>query len=152
MIKHEIIILLSFVLIVFLLSNCSFAKRGGTIPVFMDEFVNTTVERRFELDIELTGQIIEFQKPYDCNNDSILYNVTAIVNVDNEKFTIYIPCSQESFSKDDEVKISPIELTELDHSAREIYKPFPKDSKHYPYWECSSCKCRNTFGVIEMIN
>jgi hypothetical protein len=140
-------VILLFMLIAILSCN---RKMGGAIPVYMDEYVSTTEQRRFQLEQIMKGQIVDYQKSYDCNNDSILYNATAIVKVDNDFFTIYQPCQQSEFLEGDEVVISPIKISEKEYTAREIYKPFSKDSENYPYWECKSCIYKNTYGQIEL--
>jgi hypothetical protein len=130
-------------------SSCN-RKMGGAIPVYMDEYVSTTEQRRFQLNQIMYGQIIDYQKSYDCNNDSIIYNATAIIKVGNQFFTIYQPCLNTEFAEGDEVVIRPLKLSEKEYTTREIYKPFPKNSENYPYWECKSCKYKNTYGQIKL--
>ena len=83
-------------------SSCN-RKMGGAIPVYMDEYVSTTEQRRFELNQIMYGEIIVYQKSYDCNNESIIYNATAIIKVDDQFFTIYQPCLYSEFSEGDQV-------------------------------------------------
>jgi len=134
-----------------ILLGCRSNKVGGTIPVYMDKYVSTTEERRIEIEDELKGYIIKYQKAYDCNNKDYKYNATAIVSVDSELVTIYDYCQQYSFKAGDKVKIKRAEIQNSQWSIREIIEPFPKSSNNYGYWQCISCKYKNAFGNIELI-
>lgn len=151
MILEKVNLLIQVVLLFILIftSSCN-RKMGGAIPAYMDEYVSTTDQRRFQLNQTIYGQIIDYQKSYDCNNDSIIYNATAIINVDNELFTIYEPCQTSGFAEGAEVVVLPLNLSDKEYTAREIYKPFPKNSENYPYWECKSCKYKNSYGQIKL--
>ena len=111
---------------------------GGTIPVFMDDYVSTTAERRIELKEELSGYIVKYQKSYDCNHELYKYNATAIVSVNSELITIYDYCQQHEFKPGDEVKINHSQNFNSEWTTREIYEPFSKSSDNYGYWRCIS--------------
>ena len=135
-----------------ILFGCRSNRVGGTIPVFMDKYVSTTEERRIEIQEELKGHIIKYQKAYDCNNNEYKYNATAIVSVNSEFITIYDYCQQYPFEPGDNVKINRAEVQNPQWTIREIYEPFPKSSNNYGYWQCISCKYKNAVGSIELIN
>ena len=134
------------------LNGCKSTHVGGTIPVFMDEYVSTTAERRFNLTKEIEGYIIKYQKAYDCNHDFYKYNATAIISYDSKFITIYDYCQQTEFNKGDKVKVKPLAEVNKDWTVREILEPLPKFSENYSYWQCVSCKYNNTFGTIELVN
>ena len=142
-------LIMAFLLI---LSSCRTGKMGGALPLYMDEFVSTTKERRFKLKEEIEGHIIEYQRSYDCINDSILYNATAIIKSESDFLTIYDYCQQKEFKKGDKVIVKSIEIEKKEYYVREINRPFSQNSGNYGYWQCISCKYKNAFGKIELIN
>ena len=137
--------------IVFLVTSCISNRGGGTIPIFIDEFVETTAERRVEIKTELEGHIIKYQKAYDCNHEFYKYNATAIISTHSELITIYDYCQQQDFKPGDKVRISHPQKVNSEWSVREIYEPLPQSSGKHGYWYCVSCKYKNAFGQIQLI-
>jgi len=86
-------------LILITLSSCLLNRKNGTIPVFLDEYVSTTEERRFELEEIIEGYIIKYQKSYDCNHKFYQYNATAIISYKSNFITVYDYCGQAEFTK-----------------------------------------------------
>lgn len=148
--SNQIAKLVILLLGIITLSECKSSKVGGTIPVFMDEYVSTTAERRLELTEEIEGYIIKYQKAYDCNHDFYKYNATAIISYDSGFITIYDFCQQRDFKKGDKVIVKPLEEVIQEWSLREILEPLPKSSENYGFWQCVSCKYNNAFGSIEL--
>lgn len=145
---YELVIIF---LVLFILNGCSFKKGGGVIPIYMDEYVSTTAERRIKLTKDIEGFIIKYQKAYDCNHEFYKYNATAIISYQSEFITIYDYCQQYEFKKGDKVVIRPTEEVNKEWTIREIFEPMPKSSENYGYWQCVSCKYKNSFGTIELI-
>lgn len=150
--NYQIYEVLIIFLVLVILNGCSFKRVGGAIPVFVDEYVLTTAERRIKLSDNIEGFIIKYQKSYDCNHEFYKYNATAIISYQSEFITIYDYCQQYEFKKGDKVVIRPSEEGNKEWTIREIYEPLPKSSKNYVLWHCVSCKYKNSFGTIELIN
>lgn len=134
-----------------LLISCK-VKYAGTIPMHMDEFILTTEERTFELDNYLTGNLIRYQPSYECTNDTIAYNSTSIIKLENgDTVTVYSPCEQQAFEPGTLVTVEQPDLSgrSIQQTKREIIEQFPKKHPNYPYWECISCKYPNTVGVLK---
>jgi hypothetical protein len=134
-----------------LLINCK-AKYAGTIPMYMDEFILTTQERTFELNNNLTGNMIRFQPSYDCMNDTIAYTSTSIIKLaSGDTVTVYSPCEQQPFEPGAllTVEKSNLDRRLIQQTKREIIEQFPKKHPNYPYWECISCKYPNTIGTLK---
>ena len=139
-----------FSLIIVTIYSCFSNRVGGTIAVFQDEYISTTGERRFVLKDEIEGYIIKYQKAYDCNDEFYKYNATAIVSSNSQFITIYDYCQRTELKKGDKVIIKPSEVYNEEWTIREILEPFPKESEHYGYWQCVSCRYKNAFGSIEL--
>jgi len=124
------------------------------LPVFLDEFVQTTEERSFIIMDELTGIIIRHQIGYPCNNEKNIYNSTSIVKLNSgDTITIYTPCRLNDFHKNDQVIIRPMKYdTTKGWTKREILVQFSKRSNNYPYYQCISCRYSNTIGEITLAN
>jgi hypothetical protein len=130
--------------------SCKTKSNGGAIPVFIDEYSFTSDKRFFELTTELSGTIIKYQKAYDCK-DSVLYNSTSIIKlINNDTITVYSPCLRDSFNIGDKVIIKQIKYEKNKVGCRDIEVPFPKDSKYYGYYQCISCRYKNTTGMVHL--
>jgi len=61
-----------------------------------------------------------------------------------------ITADKPNLQKGDKVIIKPSEPVNDKWYIREIYEPFPRESKNFGYWKCISCKYQNMFGNIEL--
>ena len=139
---------LAFFLMVCFLCYCSPKHKGGILPIFLDDYVQTTDERFFELKGELTGTLVNYQKAFECK-DSTLYNSTSIIKLaSNDTITVYSPCLTTSFEVGKKVTVREIEFGKKIVGQREIYVQFPKKNKNYPNWLCVSCRYPNTIGAV----
>jgi len=122
--------------------------------MYLDEYIFTTEERFFNLNETLTGIMISHQTAYPCTNDSIIYNSTSLIKLaSGDTISVYTPCSFEDFNTGDNVMISSTSYNkDFIWAKREIIRQFPKKSVNYPYWECISCKYKNTIGTITLAN
>ncbi|MFT4536232.1 MAG: hypothetical protein ACI9P5_003608 [Saprospiraceae bacterium] len=133
------------------IQSCISSSGGGAIPLLMDEFVSSTNDRRFELNGDLEGLIVKYQKSHDCDHEFYKYNATAIISINAELITIYEYCQQQNFKPGDKVRIKNPQTVNAQWSIREINEPLPKSIENYGYWQCISCKYANAFGTIELI-
>jgi len=148
-ISNALTILLTLVIV-----SCSFGRKGGTIPVYQDQYVLTTNERFFKLEDTLFGIVLFHQKAYPCDIDTIICNSTTIIElVDGDTITVHTPCNIVELRSGDIVTITPLEYDQTKHwNKREILKQFPKKSQNYPYYQCISCLYKNTVGKITFAN
>jgi hypothetical protein len=144
----------SIIILVLSIAGCATSNKGGAIPMYFDEFIFTTEDRYFELSNELFGTVLDYQAAYPCIYDSIIYNSTTVVELETgDTITVYTPCCQDEIPYGSKVIVSPISYNhEYRWTKREINKPFPKKSENYPYWECISCKYKNTIGKVTFAN
>lgn len=135
-------------LVIFTLSNCSIRRKSGALMVYVDEYVNTTDSRYFNLTNELTGKIIEYELSKDgFGND--YSNPTALVKLSTgDTITIFTVKKLTNLKEGDSVIVKPT-LNNIEKVAKiPIYKQFPKNDMKYPMYKCISCKYQNTIAEL----
>ena len=137
------------ILIIFL-TSCK-SRYAGFIPVHTYEYILTNKEREFELEEIIKGTLIRFQPSYDCTIDSIAYNSTALIQMDNgDTVTVYSPCQQQELIAGIPITVEKPDTNgrRIQKNKREIIEQFPKQHLNYSKWEYISCKYPNTVGRI----
>ncbi|MFN0291131.1 hypothetical protein [Pedobacter helvus] len=136
------------IIVVFTLSNCSIKRKSGNLMVYMDEYVNTTASRYFNLTKELSGEIIDYELSKD-GNGKYYSNPTAIAKLSNgDTITVFSVKLLPDIKVRDSVIIKPTSYNIKDIATNPIYKQFPKGNVNYPMYKCVSCKYQNTIAEL----